>query len=549
MSQVAIEYSVGKLLASHHVKVAKRYLQFLIRSHPNYPSVLTITDTLDEIGVESSAILVSKDDLEQLPNSFLICGTGQDDVRFFKSKEAKKSALLQKIFDGSKGVVIAIVINGKKIQSNPSNEKELRIERWKGKINSASLLLVAASIFVAAALCNLQTIMVFFLSLLGVGLFVSIHFGQSGRKNKVVDGLCSVNKSINESACDQLFKSDESKIFGNVRWSDLGVIYFSQVALAVLLLGPLVGSNVLFSCLLLGSFGTIPIIGYSIYKQVSVKKSVCILCIFSILITAAQTAIIITFLSDNTLLFSSNSLFIYFFTLLSVVIVWTYLRIFSIDFGFLVKSNFSLWKFKKDPNVFLRLLVRERQILFVRKSNDLQIGNSNSPFQFLIVCNPFCSPCAIAHRVFHEIAERYGDKVGITVRFAFLKSKGDKQIEAMKLIYRTYGSMQDRFAGQRSAMCRSLLFSWYEHMNLERFKTQYEEVGVNGTMNFEELDEQIRWASEVDVEYTPTMFLNGYQLPAWYSHFDINSIIGVLLFSEDNYTNNFPRRELDRIFQ
>ena len=50
------------LIASwlHHLKIpiSSQYIKEKLLSHPDYPSLLSITDTLDEMGIDNAALVV-----------------------------------------------------------------------------------------------------------------------------------------------------------------------------------------------------------------------------------------------------------------------------------------------------------------------------------------------------------------------------------------------------------------------------------------------------------------------------------------------------------
>src|SRR5882757_663353 len=66
-----LDKTVYDFLRMQHIRVAKTYLTKQLISHPEPNSLLSITDTLDELGVSYSAVRVEKDQLPQIQPPFL----------------------------------------------------------------------------------------------------------------------------------------------------------------------------------------------------------------------------------------------------------------------------------------------------------------------------------------------------------------------------------------------------------------------------------------------------------------------------------------------
>jgi hypothetical protein len=66
-----MEQVVTKYLKSLRIPVSQKYCEKLIRSHPDYPSLLSISDTLTRLGIEHKAARVSKEQLAGMEAPFL----------------------------------------------------------------------------------------------------------------------------------------------------------------------------------------------------------------------------------------------------------------------------------------------------------------------------------------------------------------------------------------------------------------------------------------------------------------------------------------------
>ncbi len=70
------ETIINSWLSSLHIRVSPRYITQQLQTHSNYPSLLSITDTLQELSIEHAAIQIEKDQLPEIPTPFLAHLTG-----------------------------------------------------------------------------------------------------------------------------------------------------------------------------------------------------------------------------------------------------------------------------------------------------------------------------------------------------------------------------------------------------------------------------------------------------------------------------------------
>lgn len=62
---------VHKWLSAQSIWLSKNWLRSRLESHPDYPSLLAVQDTLEEVGLKSYACTGTKDELRQENNPFL----------------------------------------------------------------------------------------------------------------------------------------------------------------------------------------------------------------------------------------------------------------------------------------------------------------------------------------------------------------------------------------------------------------------------------------------------------------------------------------------
>jgi ABC-type bacteriocin/lantibiotic exporter with double-glycine peptidase domain len=67
----AISLQLYQYLQLLEIPVSFEYLSRKIQSHPDYPSLLSITDTLDELGIDSATVHIGKGQLHEAPVPFM----------------------------------------------------------------------------------------------------------------------------------------------------------------------------------------------------------------------------------------------------------------------------------------------------------------------------------------------------------------------------------------------------------------------------------------------------------------------------------------------
>lgn len=63
--------TAAKYLQHCNIGVSKTFLRSRMQSHPDYPSLVSFTDTLDEIGLPYSAVIADKEKYRELQYSLL----------------------------------------------------------------------------------------------------------------------------------------------------------------------------------------------------------------------------------------------------------------------------------------------------------------------------------------------------------------------------------------------------------------------------------------------------------------------------------------------
>ncbi len=538
---------VNNWLQEMKIPVSKTYIRHQLLSHPDYPSLLSITDTLDELGIENTAVQIEKNKLHEMPVPFLAhLNGGGGEFAIIKNRDNLEKQF-PNFFQRWGGVSIAA--------EKPGNLKHKENTVWltkdKKQIEAVTLTFILLSAFIISAnLISINWLQAGLFIVAVAGIFVSwmIVTKELGIENKIADSVCG-----KDADCDTVINSKTIKLPLNIGWSDAGIIYFSFLLIALLISSYTAAGSGLYILLALFILPAIPVTLLSVYYQWRVVKKWCRLC----LITAALLWIQFFVLLPQTLSLTQTGLanisfsdiLLSGFLLFITAAAWLWLKPLLKGNKKLETENFAGKRFKYNADVFMALLEKQRKVDTTAFENDLQLGNPTAPLQIMVACNPYCGPCAKAHEVLHELVER--NDIGLTVRFTIkTENKEDEKLQAVTYIHQLTN-------GKEPGYKRMVLHHWNKLMNIEKFKEKYQEkkindnysdIGISGTENGspsfggvgQALLQQEKWSGESKITFTPNIFINGYELPKQYN---VNDLTGLIRGVVEKYKNEIDASE------
>lgn len=502
------------------IPASRSYIQQLLNSHPNYPSLLSITDTLDELGIENTAIQIEKDQLREMPVPFLAHLNGNGGEFVIVKNRDNLDNQFHDFFKRWSGVAVAA--ETKEGWQHIENTK-CRIKD-NSKYKAIALTLAVLITFIAiSGYISFNWIQTAFLLTAVTGFFISwmIVSKDMGLENKIADKVCGKTDD-----CNSVIHFGKLKLPLGIGLSDAGIIYFSfqLIASVIVSFTNSAGINSIFFLLATAS---LPVTLLSIYYQWRVIKKWCRLCLVTVALLWLQFLILLVQIISGRLpkgalnyLTINNVAFVLFLSFIHTA-AWLWLKPLLQENKKLEKENFDGKRFKNNSDVFMALLEMQRKIDTTPFENDLQIGNPNAPLQILVACNPYCGPCAKAHEVLDKLVER--NDIGLTVRLTVKTgNKEDKKLQAVNYMLQL---LKDKDAGYK----RKILYDWYALIDMEKFKDKYPLIKTEDT--FEQLEILEKWSADCKIEFTPTIFINGYELPKQYT---VNDLIVLKRIMFDN---------------
>ena len=128
-----------------------------------------------------------------------------------------------------------------------------------------------------------------------------------------------------------------------------------------------------------------------------------------------------------------------------------------------------------------------------------------------------------------KILDTHSDEVGITVRWYVLADKKDdkRTIAAEYMLQHLLEVFRKIDTLERSRYTRKMLHEWFESMDLEIFSKKYttrDYTYVTNALRYQE-----EWCKRSNIESTPTIFINGFELPRQYTRNDLPEMITRLI--------------------
>lgn len=522
------------------VSVTKTGLATLLREHPDTGTLLSVSDVLTGLGVENVVAKVSEEQLGQLETPFIArmkSGEGlalavvkrlDDDALVYLSPSTGSTVGKQRWVSTSKqafseefgGIVLIGEAGPGAGQEDYVSARAAENKKLNGTIAALAVLPMLTILAVATAftqqgwggaVSGLYTL----LSFSGTAVAALLLWYEVDRHNPLLRKVCSGGRKVN---CDAILDSSASNIFG-VSWSLIGFSYFMGSLLMLLAVG--ITDPVLFSLLSLLSLLAVGYVAFSLYYQWRIAGQWCKLCLAIQGILLAQAGLVLAYGQ----FFTGTPIDV------SVPAVLTLLICFAVPFltGLLIVPAFKkgkegenhrreLARIKHNPQIFEALLKKQKAITSPAEGLGITLGNPEARHRIIKVCNPYCGPCAKAHPAIEEILNHNPD---VQVQIIFTASDDERDFGALPV--RHLLAVAEKGDGM---LLKKALNDWYLATNKDygMFAAKYPMNGELATQG-EKLTAMRRWCERTAVQFTPTFFVNGYQLADMYSVEDLKYIL------------------------
>lgn len=502
---------VTRLLKKQDTRISENYLRLRIESHPDYPSVLAVKDTLDELNIPCHAYETDKTHLQQAGKPFLAhLNKGEGQLLYFNSISEAETKIkdFDKYWNG-----VALLASKPEKAGNAEHDAYYKKEKKNNAfITIAVTGFLASFIGLASWQYSAAALLLFVANAIGLYFSWLIAQKELGLSNAVSDKICSL---ATHSRCEAVLFSRGAKLTQWLSWGDIGITYF-VVSFLFLALSLVSGGSMEFYFWLSLAALVFPL--YSLYYQWQIVKQWCMLCIGVLAALALNAVISISFLSvaasAGTLIFSAAA-----FIIIAVLICcgWQIIKELVQKSTLAFTNKIDYIRMKRNPDIFNGLLVKEQinPVNLPQHDEAIRFGRPDAPVQIVMACNPYCGPCAKAHQAIEELYEKHPTKIATTIRFTINSlEETDFKTKAAILILK---SVLENKAG-----ALQILKDWYASMNYESFVQKY---NPNGAAVTGILEQYKNWSAEANISGTPTLFINGRKLPGQYNWKEFIEII------------------------
>ncbi|MBO9676340.1 MAG: thioredoxin domain-containing protein [Sphingobacteriaceae bacterium] len=505
------------LLRHLGVKVTSLTVKNCIQNHTEYPSILALSDCLDNWNVKNDAFKIDIPDYDR------------EDLLFPFTAHFPEQ--------GGRFVLVHSIEEGNVCYSDEHHKKALMnegifLKRWDGialyaekrDLSGESGYMIQ---YVFGILQKVLYPVTFVLGVLSIGLIITSHpfsepyiaiclvkfIGSTisillliqslNPKNSFIKNLCSLG---GKGGCDTVLKSKYAQLTPWLSWSEVGLYYFVGSFLLLLIyplsMGFLAWLNIL----------TLPYTMWSLHYQFRNRKW-CILCCAILIALWAELLINVSF-DSFSFQFESAMLYILPISFCTPIVIWALLQRLLKHAITPLKQQIS--KIKYNTTLFQNLLTNQPRYAVSDELFPILLGNPTASTVITIVSNPYCDPCAKAHAVIGDLLETKRD-ILVKVLFSTPDRDDDFRTKAARHLSILTLSNDKELAGKA-------LTSWYTKKDsYENWSVEY--PIVNNHDNYDATKKQREWCERADITFTPTILINGYKLPNVYSPEDLKHLL------------------------
>lgn len=523
-----VEEMVGWVIRDLKIKVSKQNLFEKLKNHPHFPSLLAIRDVLESIGIDSCAVNIknfqalppeARNVLVQIKTEqgeelfAYVFGWTEERIEWFNPQKHKREFIkhddFATLFTGYAMLFEALDNAGEKdYKSAYRKELQQRIVEY------ALILFVPVIAILSIAIHISENGIVFwqryfYALLLFAGCLIGglLLLHDYNEESPLLSNFCRRNEKTN---CSAVLHSKGAQFLG-VSWSVIGSSYFLGMLLSLSI--SCFNSNIFYTAAVLHGF-TLPYVAYSLYYQKYKVKQWCTLClsVLAVLLALFVLSVVSGAYCHIKEIKLTSLVFIFGISIsafTSLYFLWHLTRQIKAN-GFYKKA---LNQIKYDKDVFNLLLQKQTKITIPTDGYGIILGNPNGSIHIVEVYNPYCGHCANAQSELRKLLETNDD---IKLQIMFAADPDSEYYDQMPID--TFLSLYEEKADVAVA-----LSDWFDGKvkTTEELKQKYPVAHANTSKNKENAKAMNRFCEEMEITGTPTMFINGNQLPDNYRTGDL----------------------------
>lgn len=479
-------------------------------SHPNYPSLYAVTDSLDFLSVENLAVKIPKEQFGELPEFFLslfddglvLVQKNESSVLIENEKGEKQNLTIEEFIKDWSQIILVVESNAENENARLNNS----YSKWLVYILPITLLILFSFISNAFSLGSILT-----LGTTILGLIVSVLILQEkfGIKTEISSKLCNISS---ETSCDSVIKSDKSKIVEGLSFYDLPILFFGINFLS-LLLNPILSSTVISILSIL----SVPFLLYSIWLQKSQIKKWCLLClaVSSIILIQGGFYFVQPVSFGNSFISGTTT---YLMSAVLISSIWFFIRP-LLEKEVTLKSELNFHKrFKRNFKVFKFLMKAIDAKEGFESLKGITYGEPSAPIKLSLFLSPSCGHCHKAYKDAISLFEKNSEKVYLKILFNVNpENSGNKYLAVVEKLLALSFSNEE--------MAREALNDWHgKNMELKVWQEKWVSTTHDMLVN-NQMQKQYDWCLANNFNYTPVKIVNSELFPNEYELNDLQYFI------------------------
>ena len=513
-----------------NIKVNNSSVDETLQNHPDWPSLLSISDALSKWNIPNAAGKIEKQDIERIPTPFLaqtfnpvspIEVVTDVDETFVKvlSKDFVKPVPERRedFFKRWSGIYLLAEKAGISGEANFKENKQKRNFKILTQamlvllIFIISILFIERNIFTSTQLVYQYGIYLQYLILIsGIGVSTLLLWHEIDSNNPILKKVCT---GIIKGNCDAILSGKQSKVFSWLSWSEVGFFYFTGGLLTLLFVAPISEGIAIIAYI---NILALPYTIFSIYYQGRIAKQWCVLCLSvqALLILGGFNLFANGFLlpiSQIPIKLILTSVLFY----LIPVLIWYSIKPYLHRLQEAKDTKHEYLRLKFNTEIFETLLKKQKQITIPTDGLGINIGNPSATNILVKVCSPYCGPCATAHPKIEELLSEIPD---LAVKIIFTAPN-----DPLSQLYKPVSHfLAIQAQNNEKESIKKALDDWYlaDKKDYTHFTKLYPStIGLEEQGNaIEAMD---KWCKDMVIQYTPTIFINGFELPNAYGIEDL----------------------------
>ncbi len=505
-----------RLLDYLDLPITKQSIRRALAEHESPASLLALSEALSKWKIKNAAYAVDIESFDQLPLPFLVRLTEYGGQFGFVTDVTEDALTLVKEYERNQRIKLVDFRQryaGTVLVLEPSDDagepaystkriQELGQQVRQPLLVAGLLLLLGSALLLTGAQrwLHLPLGLLLALKLSGVAVACALLTQRFGQRSKQLEKWC--HRSGTD--CTAVLASPGATLAGGLlSWAELGFFYFAGTGLALLL--PHVSGTWLALRAL--NVACVCFSAYSLYYQAKVIRQWCLLCCTLLVLFYAE---LLTFIAWPAPAGAAGGLGLASWplagALLAPVVGWFFFKPYFTAGTLAPQLTQRLQAFERNKALFSSLLLQQPPYPAPDPAIAIALGPPQAEHLLTIISNPTCGPCARAHQALDDLLAARTD---VQVRLIFAVDA--QQDEVAGQVASTLLAMAQR---EPADTVQQALHAWYQASDYPAWQRRYPAQPTAAAHAL--LARQQHWCAAQSIELTPTIIIDGYQLPDAY---------------------------------